>query len=514
MPSELEIKLRVDPAAASRMAAFAARYASGSETTRLHSTYFDDGKGSLARHGLELRVRRQEAHQEAQFVQTVKSGGGASRGEWETRLDDERPSIAAARDTPAKSALRGKAKLKPLFVVDVERAIWTLQRDGAVIELALDCGEIVAEGERAPINEAELELKSGPLAAFQAIARDALDVSGASPSFVSKGARGRRLRARRDGRVETGLDLNFESEATSAEAFAAIVAACLKQESINHELLDADPAHVEAVHEMRVAVRRLRAALSLFKPAMPSAEAGRLAAELKWMSDALGEARDRDVFIDKPMRLLQRRHPDVAGVNALREDFARRRDDAHARLIAAVRSPRFRLLLLDLAMAAAAPGALFERQAADAPFGALAAQEFARRLKKVRRRKAADVIGGSDERHRHRLRIAMKKLRYMIEFARPLARAKDFERMSQALRRAQKSLGVIHDGVAAEQALAQAVNSNPEADFIFAAGILRDELAPPPGCRRLALDAHAALRRTRPFWKDFRPSDPPGAQAA
>lgn len=95
----------------------------------------------------------------------------------------------------------------------------------------------------------------------------------------------------------------------------------------------------------------------------------------------------------------------------------------------------------------------------------------------------------------------MKKLRYMIEFARPLAQKKPFARMADALKTAQKALGVIHDRIAAEQMLVRLVADNADARFLFAANIFRDELAAPADCAERAREAHAALRGSAPFWK-------------
>src|SRR3954452_6552070 len=58
-----------------------------------------------------------------------------------------------------------------------------------------------------------------------------------------------------------------------------------------------DTGDIERVHDMRVATRRLRAALEIFEPCFPAKPYARALSEVKRLADALGERRDRDVAI-------------------------------------------------------------------------------------------------------------------------------------------------------------------------------------------------------------------------
>ena len=80
-----------------------------------------------------------------------------------------------------------------------------------------------------------------------------------------------------------------------------------------------DTADIERLHDMRVATRRLRAALEIFEAVFPKREFKRVLREVKALADALGERRDRDVTIealasfseqDRPLRSPRRAEPD------------------------------------------------------------------------------------------------------------------------------------------------------------------------------------------------------------
>jgi CHAD domain-containing protein len=89
---------------------------------------------------------------------------------------------------------------------------------------------------------------------------------------------------------------DLAAEDAYAAAAAKIVAARAREVADHaHDVLDV--SDIERVHDMRVATRRLRAALEIFEPCFPPKELGAALAEVKAIADALGERRDRDVTI-------------------------------------------------------------------------------------------------------------------------------------------------------------------------------------------------------------------------
>jgi CHAD domain-containing protein len=135
---------------------------------------------------------------------------------------------------------------------------------------------------------------------------------------------------------------------TTAAAFQAIGRGCLHHLMANEAVLRArrDP---DAVHQMRVAMRRLRAAISLFGEVVADDARDPLKDELRWISGKLGEARDLDVFLAKTLAPLRERHPEASELGELAASLEARRDEAYGQALAAVTSPRFLALTLDAA---------------------------------------------------------------------------------------------------------------------------------------------------------------------
>ena len=170
----------------------------------------------------------------------------------------------------------------------------------------------------------------------------------------------------------------------------------------------------EALHQMRVGLRRLRAAITIFADLLVGSDAGRIKAELRWITRELGPARDLDVFAADVLRPLQAAHPADQRVSAAHRDFEERRKTAYARAAGSVGSNRFRNALLDLAEWIEVGAWASNETAAAGSITEHAANELARLSKQIKKR-------GADLRHRsahqrHRLRIRAKRLRYATEF--------------------------------------------------------------------------------------------------
>ncbi len=224
------------------------------------------------------------------------------------------------------------------------------------------------------------------------------------------------------------MTLHIKGDVSVADAFQTIVDECLKQFSLNEEILET-AIDSEAVHQARVAIRRLRAAFSMFKDVVVGEDADAARRELKWLSILLGEARDLDVFLENRMKQVALEHPDVPGVRELARRLESMRDRARRRLDGALHSDRFRALLLGVARCAhhgawRRDGGLFTDFALDT---------LEQRLNSVRRKRKA--VRGLDAHKRHRLRIKAKKLRYMFEFLKPVASRKAVGAVSDQLER-------------------------------------------------------------------------------
>ena len=214
-------------------------------------------------------------------------------------------------------------------------------------------------------------------------------------------------------------------------AFLTIAGACLRHYRRNEALL---LVHYEerALHQARVAVRRLRSALTLFKPVLLEADVARFQQELRWLAGMLGEARDLDV--------LHGRLADDA-----QAAIGQARAQSHARVREWLESARVRGLLLDiaewLALGAGCGGA------ADEPVADFAAG----RLQKLHKRvaKGGDDLAQLPPDTRHKVRKDAKKLRYGSEFFAGLYSAKKPRKAHGAyvgaLEKLQDKLGDLND---------------------------------------------------------------------
>ncbi|NIX77347.1 CYTH and CHAD domain-containing protein [Microvirga terricola] len=509
MPSdqEFEIKLQLSDEAADKLATMPQVATAQLRTAHLQSVYFDTHSRALQKAGLQLRIRQDGPRR----VQTVKAGHGVVRGEWEREVEGQLPDLGAATGSPAERLLK-KRKVRndliPLFWVDIERRKGLLLYDGAEIELAIDRGRVVTGNDDESICEAELELKQGEPEALFELARALGGPVKAAVSVVSKGDRGYRLASGTSQTPERDLLLSLNAGESTATAIQSILRACLRQLSVNDGLLRQTRAE-EPLHRTRVAVRRIRAALSLFKPILVGREADEIRAGFKWISDLLGEARDLDVFLAKRLDQVRLQHEHSPGFEDLRRQIRDRREHAYDQLLAALVSERYFNLMLatqrtmELGEWLSDPDSV-ARLHRTQPIEVYAADELQRRFASVM--KAGQKLARLDAKRRHRVRIKAKKLRYMAEFLQSLAPRKPYTDLDNALHDLQRSLGKLNDAIVGREFMVSisgdtALKANPQASF--AAGIVAGATTTPEKQMILAEKAIKRLSKRRPFWHKF-----------
>lgn len=295
-----EVELKLEAAAADLEALARALAAAGFRLKKQeqHATYFDTPDGDLRAAGVSLRIRTARGKR----IQTVKARGSAvaalfARPEWEVAVPDDTPVLDDGA-APLRSLLPAAAldALAPAFVVRVTRRSAVASHAGARIEAAVDLGEVAAGMTTTPIAEVELELKEGPPAALFALARLLEEAAPLRLGVLTKAERGYRLLDETGDAAVKGERAVIGATASTAEAFGAIVSGCLRQFRLNEDLL-ARTRNADALHQARVAVRRLRSALSIFKDIVADDRFDDLRTDLRWVAATLGEARDIDVLI-------------------------------------------------------------------------------------------------------------------------------------------------------------------------------------------------------------------------
>ena len=445
---ELELKLEIEPDGSDALIDHPLLRDTVGGPRQTHSVYYDTKKKALHRAGVSLRVRRTGDL----YVQTVKANGKASAGlfdraEWEELIAGPAPELDRVRNlTSVLDKETVRAGLNPVFETLIERRTGLLDWQGARIEVVIDRGTVVAGKRREPVLEVELELVDGPPQALFDLARALQSAAPLRLGVLTKSERGARLAQPRADQAVKAEKVTLLPAMTVAEAFQVIAFACLRHFRSNEPRVAA-ARDVEALHQSRVALRRLRSALSLFKPILAIPATERFREELRDLSNKLGEARNLDV-------LLARRSEALAP--GARQRLVEERTRAYDEVIKALRSSKVRTMMLDLvewiALADFVGCHASVRSGADSSLRPFATKVLRRFWKKVKR--GGRDLATLDDEARHALRISSKKLRYATEFFAALydEGAERRDKFITQLEELQDDLGELND-LATERAL-------------------------------------------------------------
>ena len=493
MDREIELKFLIPPEAAAL--ALAQLHGEGA-VRQLDATYFDTPDHALRRAGYGLRVRDGEGGRK-QTLKSASAGGVFSRGEWETTIAGPDPDRDALARTPAAAMLDGET-LTPVFTTRVERVVRIVHVGEAVIEAALDRGELSADGRRAPVCELELELKAGQPRALFDLARQLAKRTPLRLSLISKAERGYGLAAGVDAPPPRRQAATLDPAASVGETLQALGRADLGHLCANLEALRERP-EPDSVHQARVATRRLRALLKIFKPLARDGAARRLDDELAWLAGEFDAARDLDVFVGE-VWTGSAAGAAFAGRDDFERDLGAARANAYLRMEAALESPRARDALLEAAAWLEAGAWTTDPDLAEiraGPATAYAGEVLDHWRRQVKKR--AKHFSDLDAHGRHRLRLKGKTLRYGAEDLAPLfpehpGRA---ERFIQASKAVQDILGALNDR-SVRRALIETVSHGDPATARDAARVaLADDEAELLDQARRALDE---LLDAKPFW--------------
>ncbi|MDQ0470871.1 CYTH and CHAD domain-containing protein [Labrys wisconsinensis] len=473
----------------------------------LQTTYYDTPDLALRRAGIALRIRRCGR----QIVQTLKlgpGGPGRSRREWEMALAEEALDIEALLPVvPAEVAavLRRQAPA-PVCSTRISRQRRLLDLPGGVVELAFDQGLAQAGERTAPIEEIELELKAGGAGLLYGLAQRLSELGPVRLSTVTKAERGHALLG--DGPLPAVRTTGSVAGAalSTDEAVAAIL-----REDLNHLLANQPVAeegrNPDGVHQMRVALRRLRSALALLRPLAPSPALDGLRAEAKWLAGSLGDARNWDVFLADTLPRIAAACPLAEGFEALRLHAEAHREAGYAKVRSALadgRAGRFAIALGAWIEQRGWRSAVSSEDLAvlAAPLPAFAEPALVRHHRKALRRghgmKRLSVPA------RHELRLAVKKLRYQFEFFAPLfAGRKQARTYARRLGRLQDGLGRYND-LAATHQLVVALDGDPlpAAGRLALGAIIGWQARDLPEVERVLRRRWRAFRNVGPPWQD------------
>jgi triphosphatase len=463
VPPEVEAKLLLpeggDLRAIARLEQLGRYRVQAHGTARLHSVYLDTADFALAHHGVALRLRRHGGHWEA----TAKWAGSV-RGDVYERPELTVPLPRAPRTpfTPPPgplalhlTALIAGRTLAPILISDITRRLMDILPPPAelqtepIAELALDRVQLrgpVDADAAASYCEVEVELRHGTRRDVAGIARLLRQRFGLLPSTESKFTRGMTLLC--GTKRLAPLPTAVVPDDTLEDAARKIISLHLRRlrQHDPETRLGQDP---EALHDMRVAGRRLRAAVHSFESGLPTQLHKFLTKELEWLGQLLGGVRD----IDVQLQLLERYGTAVpsdpgGGLAGFRSYMEAQRAQRRTEMLTGLDSERYFRLLVRLERFARSRA---RRRGHDdkanepvASIGAKAIKKAFRRL--LKRGRAIDALPTDEE--LHALRIRAKRLRYLLEFLREVI-GKPGRRLVKDLVRLQDLLGSHHDAVVA-----------------------------------------------------------------
>jgi triphosphatase len=504
MAEEIKLKLLIDPADVlklRRMPALKTWSTAKPVSQKLVTTYYDTPDLALRHAGIVLRVRRVGRG----WIQTIKESGAVCAGlhqhmEWEGPVAGPTPDLSNITD-PALLKLFShhglRNQLEPVFITAFRRTNWLLSfAEGEDIELALDQGELKAGQSVAPLCEVELELKAGRPDKLYEVALQFLESIKLMPENRSKAERGYAQYSGAPAMPVKATSPGLSPSMSANEAFKVIIASCITHMQANQGgvLLGQDP---EYLHQMRVALRRLRSAQSLFGSVIPRATYPEISDGLKWLAEQLGPARDWDVLVTETLPPLMAQFPGQKAWTALRRRVLERQQHYNEIARAAVRSRGYAKLMLTL-------GAWVEQevwrvyltgvqlQELAVPVDELARQILDRWHKQLRKR--GRNLTHLSVAERHAVRIAAKKLRYAAEFFSGLYAQKQAQVYLDALAGLQDGLGMLNDIATTHRLLAIFHTPRTNAENREAIGIALGWVA----CRGTQL-----LPSLKPPWETF-----------
>lgn len=289
------------------------------------------------------------------------------------------------------------------------------------------------------------------------------------------------------------------------EAFRATLSDCLAQMTANAATLRAGRS-VEGLHQLRVAFRRLEVTLGAFGREFRQEWLEELRSRARVLSGRMAAARDLDVFVGSLLNSALGPEP-VEGADALRAAAEAARDAAWGTAGACVASADFARFLDDVAALAQSRLPL-GRERKLTRTAARILDRQARRVEKRGRAAQRHDAKPSQESDLHRLRIALKKLRYSAEFFAPLYPAKKVKAYIASLRLLQDELGHLNDIAHVRQLIGgllharqPAQNTADDSEIRLAAGmVLGWYRAEAPGTMKKALKRYGRFRKLKPFW--------------
>lgn len=481
MTREIELKLTIPPGhikAIAQLPILSSLSIAPPKKQKLYSIYYDTPDLSLRNQRCSLRIRRIGK----QWIQTIKSGGNITAGlhqhnESEIPLNKAQPDLDHLQQTGVITLAQQRKiirTLKPIFITQFTRDTHTLQtKDGSIIEFCLDHGKITADHLNDSIHEIELELKSGNSAQLFQLALDIAQLTDFPIRLenVNKAERGYKLFTGDRTPPTKAASIEINTKTPFLDALRKTLSSCLLQLTKNENgvLFSEDP---EYLHQMRVAIRRLRSAFIIFKPLLSEQHQSItfFEQELKWLMHSLSPARNWYVFANEILPSIISSCPDVEPIKVIQKLGQKQLRRYTQQVQKNLQSKRYLAFILklnlwiydlhhDIKLESSISIGSFSRSYLLDQHSVITKNK-----EKLEKMKPAAL---------HALRIQIKKQRYAAEFFYSLyAKQECFKYYVQLLAILQGALGSINDNYMIDQQLESILSSQKQKKLARPIGVI------------------------------------------
>lgn len=459
---EIELKLGLDAAQERRLRnskAVRALSKGSAKTETLWSIYFDTPGYALRSEGIALRLRRVGG----EWVQTLKRARGEMTGglskpvEIEYAVEGQHLDLTKIPDHDLREHVIGLARegLSPVAETRFRRTkrILELPVAGVVAELAIDKGTLSSGGVSESFVEAEIELKAGPVSGLYDLACRVFPSGPVRFATASKSERA--LSLSMDNllpELRKARPVDLTGCESAEEAAIRILSESLSHAAPNIALVLGSDTK-DGPHQMRVGLRRLRSALSAFRPILGREALAPIGEQAKILGAEAGRLRDLDVLAEEIVAKEAQAHPHEPGYPLLIDAIRDRREQVRGSVRKALMRSEQSLFPLKLAQFIANRAWVDGSDHAQTVRLAQPVMPFARKVldkrwKAVRR--WGDVIEELTIDERHEMRKEIKKLRYVTDSFRSLFDPDEFATFNKSMKRLQKSFGALNDAAMVE----------------------------------------------------------------
>ncbi len=247
--------------------------------------------------------------------------------------------------------------------------------------------------------------------------------------------------------------------ADTHSAFKKIAGECIKHLQSNQDMV-LHGADIEGVHQMRVALRRLRCAFLVFRKIVGSANSKTLMDELRSVADTLGRARDLDIFLIQTLPAVNAQFNDHSGLIKLRDKALAAQAQAYIEVRKVLSTRRYHRMLLTLSDWIENERWRQSTHENKAPKVRALATAHLNKYHKQLKVSGKHLVNAQSE-ARHATRIAAKKLRYTAEFFASLYSVAESRAYIRKLSQLQDCLGMLNDIIITEKLLFNIVGSQP-----------------------------------------------------